>query len=149
MKGMIVVNDNNTQEKITFNINIMELAKIDYLVSNGFYSNRSDFLRTALRNQLTQHQIFVSDEAVKEKLDTSTQSTTSFKGIGILHLSKEDLLNRAVLRNTKIDILIFGSLFIDKKVDLELFKKSVNSIKVYGVLKGPKEIVKYVKSLNQ
>ena len=67
--------ERDTQEKITFNINIMELAKIDYLIAKGFYSNRSDFLRTALRNQLTTHSAFVSDEEVEQIVNFCANQT--------------------------------------------------------------------------
>jgi len=52
-----------TQEKITCNFNIVELAKVDCLIENGFYSNRSDFMRAALRNQLLNYEVIISATA--------------------------------------------------------------------------------------
>ena len=52
------------QEKITINLNAVDLAKVDYLAEQGFYSSRSDFIRTAIRNQLREHEAIVSDEAL-------------------------------------------------------------------------------------
>src|SRR5437764_3821359 len=42
-------------EKITINLGLIDLGHIDLLVQEGFYSNRTDFIRTAIRNQLTTH----------------------------------------------------------------------------------------------
>jgi Arc/MetJ-type ribon-helix-helix transcriptional regulator len=42
-------------EKITINLGLVDLGQIDLLVQEGFYSNRTDFIRTAIRNQLTTH----------------------------------------------------------------------------------------------
>jgi Arc/MetJ-type ribon-helix-helix transcriptional regulator len=42
-------------EKITINLGYVDLGHIDLMVQDGFYSNRTDFIRTAIRNQLERH----------------------------------------------------------------------------------------------
>ena len=144
--------NNNNQEKITFNINVMDLAKIDYLVNNGFYSNRSDFLRTALRNQMNVHQAIVSDMVLKDKIEETAEvetdceeKITTSRCLGIMVLEKKNLLKQ-LSENKKYDILVFGSLIIDRDIDVELFKQTVKKIKVYGSIKGSNEVVKYIKN---
>ncbi|QOR36531.1 hypothetical protein IMX26_06905 [Clostridium sp. 'deep sea'] len=141
--------NNNNQEKITFNINVMDLAKIDYLVNNGFYSNRSDFLRTALRNQMNVHQAIVSDMVLKDKIeevkiDCEEKITTS-RCLGIMVLEKKNLLDH-LSEHKKYDILVFGSLIIDRDIEVDLIKQTVKKLKVYGSIKGSNEVVKYIKN---
>src|SRR5258706_10594229 len=67
-------------EKITINLGLIDLGQIDLLVQEGFYSNRTDLIRTAIRNQLTAH------------ADASRQSVARRTlALGLQHLSKQDL----------------------------------------------------------
>ena len=56
-------------EKITINLGFMELGQIDLLVSAGFYANRTDFIRTAIRNQLGRHDEGVRKAAARKQVD--------------------------------------------------------------------------------
>ena len=67
-------------EKITINIGLVDLGEIDLLVGEGFYANRTDFIRTAIRNQLERHADVVKQSTVRNRLD-----------LGLRHYSREDL----------------------------------------------------------
>ena len=67
-------------EKITINTNVVDLGKIDLLVSQGFYSNRTDFIRTGIRNQLTTHATELESIVVKQEFV-----------VGVTTYSKKDL----------------------------------------------------------
>src|ERR1700693_906127 len=67
-------------EKITINLGYVDLGQIDLLVQEGLYSNRTDFIRTAIRNQVDRHADVVKQSAVRKSLD-----------LGLRHYSREDL----------------------------------------------------------
>src|SRR6184192_1833134 len=67
-------------EKITINLGLVDLGQIDLMVQEGFYSNRTDFIRSAIRNQLERHADVVRQSTVRKSLD-----------LGLRHYSREDL----------------------------------------------------------
>ena len=67
-------------EKITVNVGYVDLGQIDLMVQEGFYSNRTDFIRTAIRNQLERHADVVKQSTVRKRLE-----------LGLRHYSREDL----------------------------------------------------------
>src|SRR5580693_873116 len=67
-------------EKITINLGYVDLGHIDLMVQEGFYSNRTDFIRTAIRNQLERHAEVVDKSTARKSLD-----------LGLRHYSREDL----------------------------------------------------------
>src|SRR5438876_8268495 len=67
-------------EKITINLGHVDLGHIDLMVQEGFYSNRTDFIRTAIRNQLERHADAVKQAVVRKKVE-----------LGLRHFSNEDL----------------------------------------------------------
>src|SRR5207245_6932342 len=67
-------------EKITINLGYVDLGHIDLLVQEGFYSNRTDLIRTAIRNQLDRHADVVKQSTARKSLD-----------LGLLTYSREDL----------------------------------------------------------
>jgi Ribbon-Helix-Helix transcriptional regulator family len=50
-------------EKITINLGFVDLGRVDLMVREGFYSNRADFIRTAIRNQLERQ-----DDAIRGRV---------------------------------------------------------------------------------
>src|ERR1700730_490547 len=73
-------NKSGETEKITINVGFVDLGHIDLLVHEGFYSNRTDFIRTAIRNQLTSHADAVKQSIVRHPLE-----------LGLRAYSREDL----------------------------------------------------------
>src|SRR6267154_5076726 len=67
-------------EKITINLGYVDLGHVDLMVQEGFYSNRTDFIRTAIRNQIERHADVVKQSTVRKSLD-----------LGLRHYSREDL----------------------------------------------------------
>lgn len=129
--------EKNTTEKITINLNVTDLGYIDLLVDEGFYSNRTDLIKTAIRNQLNTH----SNE-VKDLVERKKQVYGYGFGIGVLGLTKKRLED-AIEKNEKINMVVVGMLFIPNNVTLELMKEAIASIKVFGVTRCSKEIKEY------
>ena len=67
-------------EKITINLGYVDLGHIDLMVQDGFYSNRTDFIRTAIRNQLDRYTDVVRQSIARKTLD-----------LGLRHYSRTDL----------------------------------------------------------
>src|SRR3712207_6010069 len=63
-------------EKITINLGFVDLGQVDLLVQDGFYSNRTDFIRTAIRNQLDRHHEVVSKSVARHQLDLGLRQYT-------------------------------------------------------------------------
>ncbi|MBT9152333.1 MAG: hypothetical protein DDT35_00548 [Firmicutes bacterium] len=135
------------QEKVTINLSIVDLGKMDYLVDQGFYSNRSEFVRTAVRNQLKVHDPVVSDESLRGKMisiSTETPEARSVWAIGVFKLDKAQV-QRHLQSGTKIVIFVVGSLLVDEAITLPMLKETVHSAKVYGSISGQPEVVKFLK----
>ncbi|WP_170885482.1 CopG family transcriptional regulator [Bacillus alkalicellulosilyticus] len=118
-------------EKITVNMNVVDLGKVDLLVEQGFYSNRTDFIKTSIRNQLSTHDKQI-DVVVTEK---------SF----LLGVSRYDrkMLEGFLQKNKRMDINVVGMFVLDEDVDLELARKTIRSVKVFGVFKANAQIKQY------
>jgi Arc/MetJ-type ribon-helix-helix transcriptional regulator len=110
------------EEKITINLGCVDLGQIDLLVQEGFYANRSDVIRTAIRNQLAVH-----GDAVRQAAERKTLS------LGVMHLSKEQLLELKAAGKT-IDVRVLGLATIDSAVTPELALATISSIHVLGAL---------------
>ena len=140
----------NGQEKITLNLNAMDLAKVDYLSEQGFYSSRSDFIRTAIRNQLREHEAIISDAALTKLVEGENEKRggKSVGGIGIISLSRKELENYAA-EGVKLKLFVLGTLFFGRGVTAELLAGVLESARVYGALRGPKEAVDYIRELRK
>ena len=109
-------------EKITINVGFVDLGQIDLLVQEGFYANRSDLIRTAIRNQIAAHA-----EAVKQVVSRRTLV------LGIHHLTVAEL-EAARARHESLDVRVLGLLTIAPDVTPELALQTVNSLVVLGSL---------------
>jgi Arc/MetJ-type ribon-helix-helix transcriptional regulator len=111
-------------EKITINLGLIDLGQIDLLVQEGFYANRSDLVRTAIRNQLTAHGEVVRQVVARKMLV-----------LGIQHLSAADL--RALQSaGQRLDIRVLGLVSIDHDVTPELALATIASVRVLGALQA-------------
>ncbi len=109
-------------EKITINLGYVDLGHVDLMVQDGFYSNRTDFIRTAIRNQLDRHADVVRQSVARKSLD-----------LGLRHYSRGDL--EAALRSgdtLRINVLGLASIALD--VTPELARAAIASVKVLGAL---------------
>ena len=109
-------------EKITINLGYVDLGHIDLMVAEGFYSNRTDFIRTAIRNQLTAH-----GEALKQVV------ARKMLVLGLQQFSAADL--EAVRRaGEKLEIRVLGLATISADVTPELALETIGSVTVLGAL---------------
>ena len=161
-------------EKLTINIGAVDLGKIDLLVSNGFYSSRSDFIRTATRNiiekysneidnirsssnlgiNLIDNNLKKFDDDLKEldnnlkNLNESILSESNFAGTGVIKINKNKL-EKLVQKGKKLKVKMVGMLIIDKNVSVELAKNSLESIKVFGIIRASDEVKKILSELTE
>lgn len=111
-------------EKITINLGYVDLGHIDLLVSEGFFSNRSDFIRTAIRNQLSVHAEVVKHSITRRTLD-----------MGLRRFTSRDL-EAVRAAGEKLNIHILGLAVIDDDVSPELATATIESITVLGAFQA-------------
>ncbi len=115
-------------EKITINVGFVDLGHIDLLVREGFYSNRTDFIRTAIRNQLASHADAVKQSIVRHTLE-----------LGLRRFSREEL-EAARAKGDRLNIQVVGLATIDDDVTAELAASTIESITVLGALHASKDV---------
>src|SRR5213595_3629832 len=111
-------------EKITINLGLVDLGQIDLLVREGFYANRTDFIRTAIRNQLATHA-----EEVKRTVARKTLV------LGMLHYTRRDL-ETARAAGERLQINVLGLASIAEDVSPELALATIDSIEVLGAFRA-------------
>ncbi|MDQ3618035.1 MAG: CopG family transcriptional regulator [Pseudomonadota bacterium] len=111
-------------EKLTINLGYVDLGHIDLLVQEGFYSNRSDFIRTAIRNQLDRHGEVVRNSVARHRLD-----------LGLREYGRQELLAAQAAGET-LHIQVLGLAVIADDVSAELARDSIASIHVLGALQA-------------
>ncbi len=109
-------------EKITINLGFVDLGHIDLMVQEGFYSNRTDFIRTAIRNQLERHAEVVKQFTVRKSLD-----------LGLRNYSRQDL-EAARRAGEMLHIHVLGLASIALDVTPELARATIGSVVVLGAL---------------
>lgn len=115
-------------EKITINVGLVDLGQIDLLVREGFYANRTDFIRTAIRRQLETRASAVDDSVARRALTLGTQ-----------HYSRCDLEElREEGRTVELRVLGLASLADDVTVDLAL--ATIASVEVLGAFRAPRAV---------
>ena len=111
-------------EKITINLGFIDLGHIDLLVKDGFYANRTDLIRTAIRNQLERHAEQTRQSAARHSLD-----------LGLRHFTRADL-EAALAAGRPLDIRVLGLATIAQDVTPELARAAIASIAVLGALQA-------------
>src|SRR6201996_3699876 len=109
-------------EKITINLGFVDLGHVDLMVQEGFYSNRTDFIRTAIRNQLERHADVVNRSTARNILD-----------LGLRNYSREDL-EAARRAGEMLHINVLGLASIASDVGPELARATIASVSVLGAL---------------
>src|SRR2546428_7836216 len=107
-------------EKITINLGYIDLGQIDLMVHDGFYSNRTDFIRTAIRNQLERHADVVRQSTARQSLD-----------LGLRKYTREDL-EAAQRAGKMLQINVLGLATIAQDVTPELARATIASVSVLG-----------------
>lgn len=111
-------------EKMTVNVGVVDLGHVDLLVQEGFYSNRSDLMRTALRNQLALHA-----DTVKQTVARRTLT------VGLQHYSRADL-ETVVAAGQRLQLQVVGLARIADDVTPELALASIESVTVLGAFQA-------------
>jgi Arc/MetJ-type ribon-helix-helix transcriptional regulator len=115
-------------EKITINLGFVDLGHVDLLVAEKFYSNRADFIRTAIRNQLDRHVEVTKQSVARKTLD-----------LGLRHFTRANLEEvRSAGRTLQIRVLGLASIADD--VTPELARATIASIEVLGALHARPEV---------
>ena len=109
-------------EKITINLGFVDLGQVDLMVQEGFYSNRTDFIRTAIRNQLERHADVVKQSTARKNLD-----------LGLRQYSREGL-EAARRAGEMLHINVLGLACIAQDVTPELARATIASVSVLGAL---------------
>ena len=108
-------------EKITINMPAVDLGKIDLLVQEGLYSNRTDFIRTAIRAQLDKHAVEIQQSVTRHSYV-----------IGVLVYNRADF-EKLKLKNEKLKLAIVGLLNLHSDIPPELANEVIGSIQVRGI----------------
>jgi len=116
------------ETKITINLGVVDLGQIDLLVQEGFYSNRTDFIRTSIRNQLVPHA-----EVVKQAVARKTMV------LGLQRYSRQDL-EALKSAGQKLQIQVLGLASIADDVPAELALATIDSIFVLGALQASQAV---------
>jgi len=111
-------------EKITINLGYVDLGQVDLLVQEGFYSNRTDFIRTAIRTQLERHNDAVKQSVARRRLD-----------LGLRRYTRQDLEGARAAGET-LDIQVLGLAVIAADVSAALARETIGSIHVLGALQA-------------
>ena len=112
-------------EKMTVNVGVVDLGQVDLLVQEGFYSNRSDLVRTAVRNQLALHA-----DAVRQTVARRTLT------VGLQHFSRADL-ERVVAAGQRLQVQVVGLARIADDVTPDLALAAIESVTVLGAFQAP------------
>jgi Arc/MetJ-type ribon-helix-helix transcriptional regulator len=111
-------------EKITINMGYVDLGHIDLLVQEGFFSNRTDFIRTAIRNQLSSHGDVLKQTVARRSMV-----------LGLQRYTREDL-ERVRKAGEQLHIQVLGLASIDDDVPAKLATQTIASISVLGALRA-------------
>ena len=109
-------------EKITINLGYVDLGHVDLMVQEGFYSTRTDFIRTAIRNQLERHADVVKQSTARKSIE-----------LGLRNYSRADL-EAARRAGEVLHINVLGLVSIDQDVTAELACATIGSVSVLGAL---------------
>lgn len=111
-------------EKITINLGYVDLGQVELLVAEGFYANRTDFIRTAIRNQLDRHSDALRQSTARRSVE-----------LGLRRVERAEL-EAAVAQGRKLDLRVLGIASIADDVTPELARAAISSVFVLGALQA-------------
>jgi Arc/MetJ-type ribon-helix-helix transcriptional regulator len=115
-------------EKITINVGLVDLGEIDLLVDEGFYANRTDFIRTAIRRQLESRAAAVNETVARRTLT-----------LGMQHFSRRDLEELRDAGRT-VELRVLGLATVAEDVTPELALATIASVEVLGAFRAPRAV---------
>lgn len=122
-------------EKVTINLGVVDLGYIDLLVNNGYYSNRTDFIKNAIRKAIAEQQ-----DSIDELINAKKKETSLIVGITVL---TEKEIDKKIVSHETVDLTVVGLLVIPAGINDEKIFKVCQSIKVFGAVKCSDNIKKY------
>jgi Arc/MetJ-type ribon-helix-helix transcriptional regulator len=122
------VAETDKTEKITINVGLVDLGQIDLLVDEGFYANRTDFIRTAIRRQLETRAAAVDDTVARRTLT-----------LGSRHLSRQDLEGLRDAGQT-VQLRVLGLATVADDVTPELALATISTVEVLGAFRAPRAV---------
>jgi Arc/MetJ-type ribon-helix-helix transcriptional regulator len=111
-------------EKITINMSVVDLGKVDLLVTEGFYQNRTDFIRASIRTQLAKHETEVRDSI-----------TRNAYVLGVISCDQESLM-KDIANGVRRKYHVVGMMVVKEDVTPEVAEKAIEAIKVMGVFRA-------------
>jgi Arc/MetJ-type ribon-helix-helix transcriptional regulator len=123
-KQMVRRRDMPDTEKITINLGSIDLGKIDLLVEEGFYSNRADFIRAAVRSLLNTHQDIVKQVSVRRSIV-----------MGALIYDRQDLEKRRQ-KGEMLDLRVIGTIVLSNDIPVDLALATIQRIQIFGSLRA-------------
>ena len=115
-------------EKITINMSAVDLGKIDLLVREGLYSNRTDFIRTAIRSQIEKHNLEVQQSVARHAYT-----------IGVLVYDRKDL-ERMKAEGKRVKLTLVGMLNLTNDVPPELAAEVIETLQLRGIFNASKAV---------
>ena len=115
-------------EKITINLSAVDLGRIDLLAEEGFYSNRTDFIRTAIRKELDAHSDLVKQSVTRR---------ASVLGVAVYTRST---LEQCLRKKQRLDIKVVGGVYLSDDIPPELALGTIHSLEVHGVLRASQAV---------
>jgi Arc/MetJ-type ribon-helix-helix transcriptional regulator len=115
-------------EKITINLGFVDLGHIDLLVEEGFYSNRTDFIRTAIRNQVLTHGEVLKNSVARRSMV-----------LGLQRFTRQDL-EKVLAAGEQLHIQVLGLATIDDDVSPQLAARAIASVVVLGALRASPDV---------
>jgi len=115
-------------EKITINMSAVDLGKVDLLVQEGLYSNRTDFIRTAIRAQIEKHNFEVQQSVARHSY-----------GIGVFEYNQKDL-ETLKSNGKKLDITVVGMLHLSNDISPTLAEEVIQSLQIRGIFNASDEV---------
>ena len=128
MPGPKKTAESDKSEKITINVGLVDLGQIDLLVSEGFFANRTDFIRTAIRRQLEDRSRTVDNTVARRELT-----------LGSEHLSRQDL-EELLDAGQMIELRVLGLATIADDVTAELALATIAGVEVLGAFRAPRAV---------
>jgi len=124
-------------EKISFNLSVVDLGKVDLLIEQGFYSSRTDFMVTAVRSQLAPHTVNINEVVAKLSMV-----------VGVHAVGRKTLENLQAKRK-QMDVNVVGLLVLAQDVAPELARATIRSIKIRGGFRASSEVKEALKDRMQ
>lgn len=135
-------------EKLTINLPPVEIARMDMLIEAGYYSSRAEFIRAAIRERLDSHQDFISkklEEIAQGAPEESKDKEMHAVVLGVLDLDNTSF-ESVIKRGKMMKIRVMGMLKLAEDVRPELIERAVDSVKVWGIVRGSERAKKALQS---